>query len=143
MIKLTYRLTFVKRKCKLFDLEKFFGDVPTLEGNFELYIDESNESDILDLLEKYEKKFKRALIQINSGIYNNDIYGKEEVSNKAKNVTAIKFKTKDNERIYCKEFFLENKKIVMIVFRKKKTQKVNKEFKNLLETIGGYEYDFG
>lgn len=75
MIKLTYRLTFVKRKCKLFDLEKFFGDVPTLEGNFELYIDESNESDILDLLEKYEKKFKRALIQINSGIYNNDIYG--------------------------------------------------------------------
>ncbi len=132
----------MKRKCRLFDLKSFFCELPTLEGNIELYVDDLNGDDILSVLESNEKKFRRILVQINSGIYNNDIYGREEVSKKAKNVTAIKFKGKSNERIYCKEFFQENKKVVMIIAIKKKSQKVNKELKKLLETIGGYDYEF-
>lgn len=132
----------MNRKCRLFDLKTFFEEIFTLDGNIEIYVDESNYEDILSTLESNKKKFRRILAQIDSGMYNNDLYGKEDISNKAKNVTAIKFKGKNNERIYCKEFFLGNKKVVMIIAIKKKTQKVNKELKNLLETIGGYDYEF-
>lgn len=47
-----------------------------------------------------------------------------------------------NIRIYCKEFFIDNKKVVMIIEYNKKTQKIDKKLKNKLETIGGYNYDF-
>ena len=74
--------------------------------------------------------------------YNSDLYGKEEISEKTKNVTAIKFKGKENIRIGCKEFFRRGKKVVMIVKIIKKVQKNDKKLRNIYETIGGYDYEF-
>lgn len=54
----------------------------------------------------------------------------------------MKFSSSENVRIYCKEFFIGGKKIVMIQKKLKKTNKVNKALKIHLETLGGYEYEF-
>ncbi|HEX2866931.1 MAG TPA: hypothetical protein VHO03_07800 [Ignavibacteriales bacterium] len=135
----------MKRECIKLPTEKFQKYYPYLKNSpVEIYIDRENSKEILDYLTGREKKFKMIVFQILSLRYDDDLYGKEEVSDKAKNVTAMKFKMgkKENIRIYCKEFNVDGKKVVMITKKEKKTQKVNKTLKQLLEIIGGYEYDF-
>ncbi|MCU7526221.1 MAG: hypothetical protein HF308_17230 [Ignavibacteria bacterium] len=135
----------MKRQCFRFPTEKFLKYYPDLKNSpVIVYLDKENAKEILGYLEEREKKFKMIMFQILSFRYDDDLYGKEEVSDKAKNVTAMKFKMgkKENVRIYCKEFSIAGKKIVMITKIEKKTQKVNKALKQLLETIGGYEYEF-
>lgn len=109
--------------------------------NVSLYVDSENKDEILSFLENHRKKFLRILYVIISGIYNNELYRKE-----TDNITAMKFtgKFSSNTRIYCKEFFQNGKKIVMITLLQKKVQK-NQEDKVLqqrLKIIGGYEYEF-
>ena len=115
-----------------------------LSDNIELYIDDAIESEFISYLsnDKFIKKFRRIAHEILSNRYNDDLYGKEEVSNKSKNITAMKFSNLNNLRIYCKEFSGLGKKIVAIQFIHKKSQHVNKKITSVLENIGGYYYDF-
>jgi len=108
----------------------------------ELYVDQQNRREIEEVLRKNGDKFRRIMYQVCSNRYGDDLYGKEAVSKKAKDVTAMKFKGKENIRIGCKEFFKDGKKIVMIVKIIKKSQKNTKKIKGIYESIGGYDYDF-
>jgi hypothetical protein len=91
------------------------------------------------------KKLKRILFEIYNLRYNDDLYRKEAVSEKAESVTAMKFAHRNNVRIYCKEYFKAippgAKNVVMISLYTKKETK-SKRIKTLIETIGGYDYDF-
>lgn len=133
----------MKRKCLKFNTDDFIKSFPEFENtNIELYLDTENAIEILDYLETRKKKFKMILYHIFSQKNDEDFYGKEDVSEKAKFITAMKFSSSENVRIYCKEFFIGGKKIVMIQKKLKKTNKVNKALKIHLETLGGYEYEF-
>ncbi len=73
------------------------------------------------------------------------LYRKEAVSEKAKNITAMKFAKKENVRIYCKEYMetesQKEKKVVMLCCYYKKEMK-NRKLRSLIENLGGYEYEF-
>jgi len=109
-----------------------------------LYVDRSEHEEITKFLTKkaVRKKFRIIIRQIATGLYNPDLYDKEEVSGKAKDITAMKFKGKKNYRVYCKEFHDGKRRIVMIQLLWKKTQKNNKQLRSRLEYLGGYHYEF-
>lgn len=110
-----------------------------------LYVDKQFCKDFGALLQesKIKKKFRQVAEFAMSDRYNDDIYGHESISAKAKHVCAIKICVLGNHRIYCKEFFSTGlKKIVLIKHVNKKTNGVSKELSKLLNQIGGYEYDF-
>lgn len=72
-----------------------------------------------------------------------DLYDKEEINDKTKGVTAMKFfKRGTNDRIYCKEISFEGTLIVVAsrLFPKKKTQKNDKRINGVLNQVGTYEY---
>jgi len=119
-------------------------------SNIELRIDESNSDKILSFLlakdkrNKYLniKKFARILREVLLGKNNKDLYDHEPP--KGKNVTAMKFKGKQNIRIICKELFCGNKKIIMVTLFHKKSSKGNNISKKdlaLYESIGDYDYE--
>jgi hypothetical protein len=132
----------VTRKCVIYSIKWFLDEFPEFKDTeVAIYIDEKNFVDIVKVLKDNKKKFRRILYTILKNQFNNDLYGKEPSSN-SKHVTAMKFKGNSNERIYCKEFFEDGKRVVMITTIPKKVQKNNKTIKNLLDTIGGYTYEY-
>jgi hypothetical protein len=136
----------MKKKCIEFPTADFLNNLEEFKNkNIKIYIDTGIIKDILEILKKesYKKKFRRILYTIFSGDNNTHLYGREDVSGKAKDITAMKFTGKENLRIYCKEFSKSGKKIVMITHLSKKVQSAsNLKIKSVLEAIGGYEYDF-
>lgn len=134
----------MKRKCILLPgLEEFKREFSEFRNmNIDIYIDIENAEGMINIIETKKKKFRLIIRQVLSGKYNNDIYGKENFNEKTKDITAMKFKGGDNERIYCKEFKKLGKRVVMITEYYKKSYKLTKEIKNLLESISEYEYDF-
>ncbi|MFA8342049.1 MAG: hypothetical protein ACEPO8_03650 [Rhodothermaceae bacterium] len=137
----------MKRRCKKIPVEQFRKEngIPK-HIKVDLYVDEETSGDILKFLRDKgnSKKFNRILFEVLSNRYNDDLYRKENVSDKAKDVTAMKFlnKSVENARIYCKEFILDDKKVVMITHYQKRKQKIDSKLRAQLEKIGGYEYDF-
>ena len=131
-----------KRVAEKYNLDPFFESLNIKKSSTEIFVDAINKHEIEDALRKNLKKFRRVVYEICKNHYNSDLYGKEEVSAKARHVTAIKFKGKENVRIGCKEFFRNGKKVVMIVKIIKKSQKNDRKIKKIYETIGGYDYDF-
>ena len=140
----------MKRKSKEFPVKKFIAENPELsESKVEIRIDDENEGDILNFLfEKNrdgkiirKKKFTRILYEALKGRYNESLYDREEVSSKAKDVTAMKFIGKYNFRIVCKEINCGHKKIIMVVHFHKKNQKNSKRDTTIYETVGGYDYE--
>lgn len=144
------------RKClKIpFALFKDIIDI-TVKQNVELYIDEKNATEILTILKQNQSKFRKILYILLQGKYQNDLYGKENISPETKDLTALKFKLGKgkNYRIYCKEYFdekvinlstrsIQNKKVVLILPVNKKSDELDKKLRNLLTTIGGYDYEF-
>ena len=109
-----------------------------------LYVDEEFESELNKFLkdDKLLEKFFMAADFILTGGYKNDLYGHEESSDDSKDIYAIKIYTKGNHRIYCKEFKEDDiKRVVLIEYVDKKTQKNNKTIRKLINRIGRYEYD--
>ena len=54
------------------------------------------------------------------------------------------FKGQENDRIYCREFSGKGKRqiiIAIVLIEKKKTQKLSKQIKFLIEKISKYEYE--
>jgi len=118
------------------------------DGKRIICIDTDNWKTIIAYLNqdvKHKKKFEYICGVLLDGHRNTDIYDKEDINDKCKDVTAMKFfKGQDNDRIYCKEMSLEDKTFVIIaaeLFEKKKTQKNSKKNKPIIEKVGKYEYE--
>ena len=113
-----------------------------------LCIDYKNKSEILDYLmqdERHIKKFKYIADIILNNLKITDLYDKEEIDEKSKGVTAMKFfKGQENDRIYCKEIIDNDKTFIVIMsvlLEKKKNNKVKQREKNAIHKVGGYEYE--
>jgi len=131
----------VKRKCKLIRKSK--------DGRREIYIDSDNMSAILNYIKQndtHKKKFLQIVDLILGGYRNTELYDKEDINKKCKDVYAMKFfKGGSNDRIYCKEFSSDSGVRVVIcveLFEKKKSQGVNKKLEPIIDKISTYEYEF-
>lgn len=130
----------MKRKCKYI--------VGSKDGKRKIYLDEENAKEIKAYLfrdNRHQKKFKFISDIILEGHKNSEVYDKENINDKCKDVTAMKFfKGQDNDRIYCKEIHTEEGIFIVvaaILYEKKKTKKLNKQQINLIEKVGGYDYE--
>ncbi len=117
----------------------------SLDGKRKIAIDIDNADDVTTFLQKYKltKKFDLICEVILKGIRNTDLYDKEDINKHCKDVAAMKFKGRQNARIYCKEVKQEDKTLVIIaaeLLEKKKNQK-NKHTENtLINKVGSYVY---
>ena len=130
----------MKRKCRKL--------ISSIDGKRAIYIDSENEAEILAYLEKdarHKKKFKFISQIIVEGHRNTEVYDKEEINDKCKGVTAMKFfKGQENDRIYCKEVHSISGTFIVvtaILLEKKKTTKLTNEQITIIETVGGYTYE--
>lgn len=126
------------RESVEFPVDEFLQEFPELaEHAVKIYVDLQNAREIIQFLaiEKNRKRLRRILVEIFNFRYNNDLYGREEVSQKATNITAMKFSKRENVRIYCKEYVQKEnektKKIVMLCLYHKKEMK-GKKMKSLI-----------
>ena len=111
-------------------------------------IDVNHEHEIMSFLQAdpaRKKKFDQIVRIIVENLRNTELYDKEDINKKAKDVTAMKmFKTGQNIRIYCKEMRNEKGQFYVIMaelLEKKKTQKNTGEAKRLIEKVAEYEYE--
>lgn len=77
------------------------------------------------------------------GHKNSDLYDKENINEKCKDITAMKFfKGQENDRIYCKELKMKGVFIIVTaeLYEKKKSQKLTKKEISIIEKIAEYEY---
>ncbi len=132
----TERFAFTFPLDTFFDEEGWKDMYPHWE--IKLYIDEENMVEIVDFLlaeEGARKKLKDVFNIMFSGTYRDKLYRKESINDDTKDITAMKFAFKSNKggklnaRIYCKEFFEDEKpklkKIVLLFFlRHKDEQKI-------------------
>ena len=91
------------------------------------------------------KKWRHIIELILGGHKNPELYDKEEINDKCKGVTAMKFfKGQENDRIYCKEQATEDGTYIIVtaeILLKKKSNKVTKKEIPLIEKVGQYEYE--
>lgn len=116
------------------------------DGKRQIAIDTKNADDILQFIQQngLTKKFALICKVILEGIKNPELYDKENINAKCKNVTAMKFKRGLNTRIYCKEVKQKNKTLVIIASElhpSKKNQKNKSKEINLINKVGGYDYE--
>lgn len=84
----------MKREWRIYPVEKFFQLYPHLRrDDIIIGIDEKNAEDIIKRIEERISTFRRILKCIFSGHRNNDLYRREDISKKAKDVYAMKFKS--------------------------------------------------
>ena len=144
---LTDRLIIVNQQKPIPLPESFLDDTTVQSSGVEVFIEPKSAKEILEFLRnsKYLRKFRQILSVVLQGKYNKDLYGKEDLSGTAEDVTAMKFKGKPNTRIYCKEFFLEDgKKVVMVEFlgNKDKQKATSPKVKSKIEATGRRHYEF-
>ena len=113
-----------------------------------IYIDEQNAREIFNYInqdERHKKKFQFITDIILEGLKNTEVYDKEEIDEKSKGVTAMKFfKGQENDRIYCKEVAKEDKTFIVIaceLHQKKKSKGISHKEKNLIKKVANYEYE--
>lgn len=78
------------------------------------------------------------------GYKNSDLYDKEDINEKCKSITALKFfKGQENDRIYCKEQRSDGVYIIIAVelYTRKKSRKLSKKEISIIEKIAEYEYE--
>lgn len=116
-------------------------------GKRAIFIDTENEAEIMEYLtrsEKHKKKFQYLLQHILEGKKNTEIYDKENINEKCRDVTAMKFfKGGSNDRIYCKEISTDEGVFVIVaaqLHERKKSQKNSNREITEIEKVGQYEY---
>ncbi len=116
-------------------------------GKRSIYIDCNNKQEIENYLiqdEQHNKKWKTIAEVVLKGIRNTDLYDKEDINDKCKDVTAMKFfKRGNNDRIYCKEFTNGDKSrivVASILHLKKKNQKNKAREITAINKVGETEY---
>lgn len=95
--------------------------------------------------ERHKDKFRFITDILLGGHRNSKVYSKEEINEKCKDVTAMKFfKGQENDRIYCKELHTSDGTFIVVASvlyeRKKTTKLTNKEIAEI-EKVGGYSYE--
>lgn len=115
------------------------------DGKRHIAVDSENADEILQFLtgNNLYKKFDLICTTILSGIRNSELYDKEDINEKCKNVTAMKFKGNKNTRIYCKEVKQKDKTLIIVtseLLPMKKNQKNKQKEINLIEKVAGYDY---
>lgn len=118
------------------------------DGKRQIAIDQENYHLIHEFISRdarHKSKFNDMCNLILNRLRNNDLYDKEDINDKCKHVTAMKFfKGQENARIYCKEIHQKDKSFVVVtaeLLERKKNQKNKQKEKNLIEKIAGYEYE--
>ncbi len=115
-----------------------------------IYIDEESAEAILNYIEQ-DKRHKKKWEYIKNVILENhripDVYDKEDINDKCKDVYAMKFfKGQENDRIYCKQVHHVSKKIIVVIASelhlKKKSQKNSHKEITIIEKVASYEYEF-
>ena len=122
--------------------------ISSKEGRRAIYIDEENLEEILAYIgqdDRHKKKFRHISDIILSGLRNSSLYDKEDISERCKDVTAMKFfKGQENDRIYCKEIHSSSGSYIVvaaILHQRKKSTRLTKREINLIEKVGGYQYE--
>jgi hypothetical protein len=117
------------------------------DGKKAVCIDKENKKAILAYIyqsERHVKKFRHIVELILGGYKNTELYDKEDINEKAKNVTAMKFfKGQENDRIYCKEQRTADGLFIIVtaaIYPKKKTNKVSKKEIPIIKKIATYDY---
>jgi hypothetical protein len=118
------------------------------DGKRAIYVDKINKDVILEYIQRddrHKKKFKFFSDIFLGGHKNTELYDKEDINDRCKDITAIKFfKSQENDRIYCKE--VRSKSGVHVVItailheRKKSQTNSNKEI-TLINIVANYDYD--
>ena len=140
MLKVNFWLNFVKRKYKLVRQKdatkvKIGVDAETYKQIF-AYIGSDN---------RHKEKFKDIVAVVLEKLANRHLYRGEKISPATKDITAMRFFVgQENDRIYCKEMFEgEWKIVVMGILHLHKTADGNSSVEiNLIETLATYEYEF-
>jgi len=115
------------------------------DGKRLIAVDIENFEEIVYFLEenKLTKKFDLICNTILLGLRNTELYDKENINDRCKSVTAMKFKGRKNTRIYCTEVKQKNKTLVIVtseLLPKKKNQKNKQKEKSIIEKVASYEY---
>ena len=120
----------------------------TADGRKAICIDTQNKDSILTYVNQSERhlsKWQHIMQLILEGHRNSDLYDKEDINGKCKDVTAMKFfKGQENDRIYCKEQRTKDGLFIIVtaeIFLKKKNDKVTKKEIPIIQKIAKYEYE--
>lgn len=136
------------RKINKYNTELFKKALPELRNStVEVYIDAENPKKFQEIAEVLKqagsKKVKRLMAVILKNEYHEQIYKREE-----DDITAIKLMAgksgNQNYRIYCREFFKEGKKVVLITPHIKKVQRNQQDqtIVNIIQILKTYDYEF-
>jgi hypothetical protein len=130
----------VERKCTKI--------ATSLDGKRAIYVDSTNQKEILSYLrsdDRHKKKFKFISEIILGGHKNTELYDKEDINDKCKDVTAMKFfKGQENDRIYCKEIKTSegiHVVVASILHLKKKSNSLTSKEKSIIQTVASYNYE--
>lgn len=129
----------MKRECELVAKSE--------DGKRAIYIDSQNKDEILEYIQRSDRHLKkwRHIVQLLlEGHKNTELYDKEDIDSRCKDVTAMKFfKGQENDRIYCKELNTPGLFIIVQVelYLRKKGNKVSKKEKPIIKNIATYEYE--
>lgn len=121
--------------------------VRSADGKKAICIDKQNKAQILAYIKqspRHLKKWNHIVQLILEGHKNTELYDKEEINERCKGITAMKFfKGQENDRIYCKEQQMNAGLYVIVtaeLYLKKKSNKVSKKEIPIIEKIAKYEY---
>lgn len=130
----------MKRKAKIIRTSQ--------DGKRQIAVDMENFSGIIGYISqdaRHKSKFNDICRLILNGLRNTELYDKENINERCKHVTAMKFfKGQENDRIYCKEIHEKNGLFVVVtseLLKRKKTNKNSRREINLIEKVAGYEYE--
>ncbi|MBU1009649.1 MAG: hypothetical protein KKD74_05895 [Bacteroidetes bacterium] len=122
--------------------------ISSSDGKRAIYIDSENKEEILTYLRqdnRHKKKFRFITDIILGGHKNTELYDKEEINDKCKGVTTMKFfKGQENDRIYCKEIYSNEGTFIIvtaILHERKKSSSLSSKEKVIINRVGGYEYE--
>jgi len=130
----------VKRKCEHI--------ITARNEKRAIYIDSTNKNEILEYIyqdKRHKKKFLYITDILLSGLKNSNLYDKEDINEKCKDVTAMKFfKGQENDRLYCKEIHNCSGKLIIVIsilHKRKKDKTLSAKEISIIEKVGGYEYE--
>ena len=118
------------------------------DGKRNIAVDVANYRVIIGFIsrdQRHQNKFKDICNIILNNLRNPDLYDKEDINEKCKNVTAMKFfKGQENARIYCQEIRRKGIDFVIVaseLLERKKNKKNRQKEINIIEKVAGYEYE--
>lgn len=113
-----------------------------------IYVDAENADDIRQYFEsdeRHKKKMRFIFETLLRGFKNSDIYTREDFETGTENVTAMKFfKGQENDRIYCQENEIGDKRIIILseLHKRKKSEKLSNKEKAIIRRVSKYEYKY-